>query len=259
MKPEGVLFLSFLGIVIILMIIVNIESKKRLKEENEEKEKKRLFEEEREKKRIKEELSKFDNIKEEYLNKELIFTELFMNWWYELSSNTKSLETKVKTYALIWHSRKINKNFKLKCVDIYLSDENIKHGIENSVMMDFIIDDEIINIDFFRFNNLLNNEIFKIEDYQKLCEEFGEDNIIKSLNGNFSINSTKKEVEIAIGKPNNIIKKVNNDYYEKYTYDFKELNVVNENEYSIKSTSPYRSKSVKLFFKNNKLEYIEEY
>jgi hypothetical protein len=152
-------------------------------------------------------------------------------------------------------------NYKLKCIDLKLIEYISFGGLNCNTIIKFGIDESVV-IEFKLLHIIhADNNLFNTEEYIKISNKYGEDNIIRSLGGHFLINSTKEEVEIAIGKPDKIIKKIKSDCYETYNYHFKKLNVSNVNEYSIKNSDKIENNKygVKLFFKNNKLDYIEEY
>ena len=201
--------------------------------------------------------SELNKVKKDYIGKEFIFSKRFVDIFLD------------KHYENYLNILKLN-NYKLKCIDLKLIENISFGGLNCNTIVKFGIDEDVL-LEFKLLHIIhADNDLFNTEEYIKISNKFGEDNIIRSLNGHFLINSTKEEVEIAIGKPDKIIKKIKNEYYEKYVYKYKVLNK-NKNEYSILNKNkneysigynPYRetkSFGVNLFFKNGILKSIEEY
>jgi hypothetical protein len=212
-----------------------------------------------------------NEVKKDYIGKEFIFSKRFvldmiLTDFVHIQQQQKiSLfdEAIFHNYLSLNNYEKNLKDFhyKLKCIDLKLIEYISFGGLNCNTIIKFGIDESVV-IEFKLLHIIhADNNLFNTEEYIKISNKYGEDNIIRSLGGHFLINSTKEEVEIAIGKPDKIIKKIKSDCYETYNYHFKKLNVSNVNEYSIKNSDKIENNKygVKLFFKNNKLDYIEEY
>lgn len=248
---QAILFFSLM-IIIFIAAIIKDEIEKyddrikrendRIKRENDQIKRKKEQDKERELLTI-----QLNKVKKDYIGKEFIFSKRFVDIFLD------------KHYENYLNILKLN-NYKLKCIDLKIIECISIGGLDCNTILKFGIDEDVL-LEFKLLHIIhADNDLFNTEEYIKISNKFGEDNIIRSLNGHFLINSTKEEVEIAIGKPDKIIKKIKNEYYEKYVYKYKVLNK-NKNEYSI-GYNPYRetkSFGVNLFFKNGILKSIEEY
>lgn len=223
------LWLCFIILLFIAMIIKDeIESyDSRIEKENNRKN--NLLKIEKEKEKINEKISE---IEKNYLNKEFIFSHNFLNLYLKKNVNTN----KFKCLSL-----EITNNMKDLLLPIY--NISFKFGLENEILFDCNI------------WHIEGTDVFTIEEYKELENQYGKSNIIRAFNGIFIIKSSKKEVEMALGEPDNITKKViDNNYIEIYTYKYKTLSKIN-NEYTLQDDS---DKNTKLIFKNGILNSIEE-
>lgn len=259
---QVILFFSLMIIIFIAAIIKNEIEKydDRIKRDNDQIKIKKEQDKERELLTI--ELNK---VKKDYIGKEFIFSKHFVFdlMITHLDHHSLLRNKDFNSYLTLCNYEKKLKDFhyKLKCIDLKLIENISFGGLNCNTIIKFGIDENVL-IEFKLLHIIhADNNLFNSSEYIKIINKFGEYNIIRSLSGYFLINSTKEEVEIAIGKPNKVIKKIKNDCYETYTYDFKKLNVGDNNEYSIKNSNKIENNKygVKLFFKNNKLDYIEEY
>jgi len=256
----------FIVVLFILSIFVYaIDTDTQLKKERElEKEKEKEKEREKE---LRE--SRFSEIKENLIGKEFIFSKHFIesNSDGHMSPGSKSSD------------------FKLSCVNIEL----VYHGIEGfSIVGEFSAsenirqayrhirrDCNIIKIEIskrkyvpfpagyeagsFGFKSSLEDcfsrgpGFLESEEYDRLCDEFSEERIIRSLNGQFDIDSSEREIAIAIGDPTT---KDRGDFEEAHVYWTKSLSILPDGRhYSLVDSGSSR---VSLIFSDGILQEIKE-